>query len=406
MRKIKLLILYVMLSTFILTSCGPAAVALGGYDRDKIAQTLPEANTDFAFALFKAVNKEDSGINVFISPLSISTALSMTYQGAAGATREAMAKALKISGLETGVLNESYKNLLRYLKKADSKLTLDIGNSVWIREGMKIEKEFLDINKDIFDAYVTELDFSGNDAADNINKWISKATRGKITKMIESPIQSDIIMYLIIAIYFKGQWANKFDKAHTFSTQFHKDDGGTQTVMMMSRYDTADFAQDADYKAVRLPYGEGALAMYCILPPNGMDINTFAEAMDAEKWNRIKSSIRETKDLKVQIPRFDLEYGIKNLNDVLKSMGMEIAFSDEADFSGIGDSIAISRVLHKAVIEVNEEGSTAAGVTVAEMKATAALLDPPEFVADRPFMFLIADDETGSILFMGKLQSL
>ena len=213
-------------------------------------------------------------------------------------------------------------------------------------------------------------------------------------------------MYLINAIYFKGQWSDKFEKNLTFESKFNSDDGKTSDIMMMSRYGTVDFAQDEDYKAVRLPYGKGSMAMYCILPEKGTDINNFVKDMDLEKWDEIRSSIFETRDVKLQIPRFNLEYGIKNLNDALTSLGMGEAFSDNANFSGIGDSIAISRVLHKAVIEVNEEGSTAAGVTVVEMRETAAVMNPPEFVADRPFIFFIADDETGSILFMGKVMSI
>lgn len=406
MKRLVAVILSALLVSMLLASCGTMAETLGVYDKSKIDAGFGDRGAKFAFNIFKAVNTEDRGTNVFISPLSISTALTMTYQGAEGTTREVMAEALQLAGFDDEVLNESYKNLLKYLKQADGKLKLDISNSIWIREGKTIRKEFLDVNKTIFDAYVKSLDFSKADAADTINKWIDEATKGKITKMIDPPIASNIIMYLINAIYFKGQWSDKFDSKSTYDAKFHMDDGTDSNVKMMSRYGKVDFAQDSDYKAVRLPYGNGKLAMYCILPPKDTDINEFVAEMDFSKWNKIRSSMREVKELKVQIPRFSMEYGIKNLNGALESLGMGEAFSDNADFSGIGDSIAISRVLHKAVIEVNEEGSTAAGVTVVEMRETAAVMDPPEFVADRPFMFMIADDETGSILFMGKLMSM
>jgi serpin B len=145
--------------------------------------------------------------------------------------------------------------------------------------------------------------------------------------------------------------------------------------------------------------------MYCILPDEDVNINTFIENMDFEKWKNIRENIDETDEVVLGIPRFKLEYGIKNLNNSLRALGMEEAFSENADFSGIRDDVYISRVLHKAVIEVNEEGSEAAAATVVEMRETAAA-EPLAFVADRPFVFVIADDETGTILFMGKLSDI
>ncbi len=406
MRKNLAVILLSIFTASVLASCGNIAGAAAGFDKSKIGDGFTDRNSKFAFDIFNQVNSEDGGENVFISPLSISTALAMTYQGAEGTTREAMANALQLSGLDGEVLNESYKNLLRYLKQADSKLQLDINNSIWIREGKPIKEEFLSVNKTIFDAYVTTLDFSQASAASTINKWIDDSTKGKIKKMIDPPIPSDIIMYLINAIYFKGQWSDQFDTKMTFGSRFNSMDGKTSDIMMMSRYGTVIFGKTEEYKAVRLPYGKGDIAMYCILPEKGTDINDFVEQMNLEKWAEIRNTLKETKDVRLQIPRFNLEYGIKNLNDALTGLGMGVAFSNDANFSGMGDNIAISRVLHKAVIEVNEEGSTAAGVTVVEMKETSAVMDPPEFIADRPFVFIIADDETGSILFMGKVLSI
>jgi serine protease inhibitor len=157
-----------------------------------------------------------------------------------------------------------------------------------------------------------------------------------------------------------------------------------------------------DITAVRLPYGSGKISMYCILPEETVSINEFIASLDAEKWNIIKNSISEREQVQLQLPRFKLEYGIKNLNDSLTALGMGEAFTDTADFSGIREDICISRVLHKAVIEVNEEGSEAAAATVVEIRETAAV-EPLAFIADRPFVFIISDDDTGTILFMGKL---
>ncbi len=372
------------------------------FDKSKISTDIIERNSTFAFDLFKQLNKEDGEKNIFISPFSISTALSMTYQGAAAATKEAMAKALDYSGIEDGKLNESYKNLIPHLNQLDDKVKLNISNSIWVREGEKIKPDFLAANKDIFNASVFPLDFSKGNAADLINQWISEATNKKINKMVDSPIPSDIVMYLINAIYFKGDWTEQFDSKNTFKTQFQAGNGTTNEVMMMSRKGKVEYGQGNNFEAVRLPYGNDKAAMYCILPKTGT-INDFIATLDANKWKVIRDSISKRDEVLLQLPRFKLEYGIKNLNNSLTALGMGDAFTDKADFSGIRSNICISRVLHKAVIEVNEEGSEAAAATAVEMKVTAVPAQPLSFIADRPFLFVIADDETGTILFMGKL---
>ncbi|MHB1420674.1 MAG: serpin family protein [Bacillota bacterium] len=373
------------------------------FDQDKISMDTVEANSRFAFDIFRQLDKEDEDQGIFISPLSISTALTMTYQGARTTTKEAMAKTLGYTGIDDGRLNESYKSLLPYLRKLDKKAELIIGNSLWVREGEAIRADFLAANREIFDAYITPLDFSQENAADQINQWISVATKKKIDKLIDPPIPDNIVMYLINAIYFKGDWTKPFDKEHTFAAQFHSGDGSTHEVMMMSRNGKVEYGQGDYFKAVRLPYGSGKMSMYNILPNEAVSINDFIADLDSNHWKVIRDSISEIDDVQLQLPRFKLENGIKNLNDSLTAMGMGEAFSNIADFSGIRDDIWISRVLHKAIIEVNEEGSEAAAATVVETTKSSYVAEPLTFIADRPFVFIIADDETGTILFMGKL---
>ena len=304
------------------------------YDMNNIDTKVTQGNEEFAFNIFRELNKEEIGSNVFISPFSISTALSMTYNGAEGKTKEDMAKALYYGGINIANVNSTYMNLLPYLSNIDKDVDLDISNSIWYRLGEPIKEEFITNNKDAFDAEISEIDFSQPDAANRINNWIKDSTKGKIEKMLEPPIPSDVIMYLINAVYFKGNWTYEFDKENTYPAIFRNIDG-------------------------------------------------------------------EEDDVMVGIPRYKVEYGIKNLNDVLKKMGMTSAFEMNADFSKIRDGIFISRVLHKAVIDVNEEGSEAAAVTVVEMMESA-MEEPTTFVADRPFVFSIRDEDTGTMLFMGK----
>ena len=372
------------------------------YSIENINQDLVQANTGFAFDILKKLNAEDEENNVFISPLSISTALSMTYNGSQATTREAMAKVLGYESLELEALNESYQNLIAYLNNIDSKVELNIGNSIWIREGEEIREDFLLTNRKHFDAEAEMLDFSKDGAAERINGWISEATKGKVPKMIDPPISPQVVMYLINAIYFKGQWAEQFDPKQTTEEKFTAGTGEQQDVSMMNRKGSVEYADGSNYKAVRLPYGSGKTSMYCILPDEGTGINNFINSLDRDQWKQIRDTVAETDDVILKLPRFKIEYGIKSLNDSLIALGMGEAFNAGADFSGIREGLFISRVLHKAVIEVNEEGSEAAGVTVVEMQESAAL-EPITFIANRPFVFVIADDETGTILFMGKL---
>ncbi len=378
------------------------------YDVSNISEYVLDGSSKFAFDIFKALNSEDADGNIFISPFSISTALTMAYNGAEGETKEGMEKALGYTGIDRALVNESYKGLISHLEKVDKDISLNIANSIWIREGELINKEFINKNEKHFNAKVSSLDFSDPKTVDAINKWIKDETKGKIEKMLTGPIDPDIIMYLINAVYFKGEWSKQFDPKKTINSNFFAYDGNTIKVEMMSRKCDYEYIKGQDYKAIRLPYGKDKTSMHVILPDESVDINEFIDNMTPEQWNDIRGSLRKTNDVTLKLPKFKLEYGIKSLSDSLKSLGMEKAFGEDgtADFSGIREDLFISDVLHKAVIEVNEEGSEAAAATVVAMPASAPLMEPITFIADRPFIFLIIDDTTGTILFMGKVLSI
>ncbi|NLY71647.1 MAG: serpin family protein [Clostridiales bacterium] len=393
-----ILCLILIIST--LTACDDVGEV--SYKAELVNQRVLDGNSQFAIDIFKTLSKEDQGKNIFISPFSISAALTMTYNGAETTTKEVMESVLGYSGIDRDLVNESYKHLLEYLKNADSKIELDIANSIWAKEGKEIKEEFLEKNRDSFSAQIESLDFSRDEAVEIINNWISEATKGKIDEMLEPPIPPEVIMYLINAIYFKGEWSEEFDPKDTKDEPFTTYDSKEQIVSMMSRKGKIEYAQGEGYKAVRLPYGKGKVSMYCVLPDEDITIDEFIDNMTIERWYEIRDKMNEVDELELKIPKFKLEYGIKNLNDSLIALGMEEAFTDRADFSGIMDNVCISRVLHKAVIEVNEEGSEAAAATVVEIRETAAM-EPISFIADRPFLFFISDDQSGTILFMGKL---
>jgi serine protease inhibitor len=362
---------------------------------------LVNANSQFAFDIFKQLNTVESGNNVFISPFSISTALAMLYQGARGETKEEIAKTLSYCGIDIKELNSESKYLLNYLNNVDSYITLNISNSVWYQDGFKVQADFLNTTNDVFGAQIRSLDLGKADAADTINNWISDATNGMIKQMLTPPLQRP--MYLINAIYFKGDWTEPFDPDATYAATFTTESGNSNTVDMMHANGTIEYGKGADYSAIRLPYGEKKVSMYCILPAEDVAIDTFISGLSVAKLNEIKQSFATRNNFRINLPKFKMTYGVKSLVTALKALGMNKAFDGEADFSGIADSISVADVLHKAVIDVNEQGTEAAAATVV---AVITAVQQDNFNANRPFVFLIVDETTGLVLFIGKAANL
>jgi len=419
MRKAKLILFLAVLTAVILlanaalfTQCSKEQTGdeqsgeVSAEESDELAgsvdRNLVSANTGFGFKIFKELILEDSNQNVFISPLSILLALAMTYNGAVGDTNLAMAEALRFKGFDLEELNSGFHDLMISIRNADNDIDIAIANSIWYRLGFKVKEDFIERNKKYFSSEVNEIDFAAPEAVDTINGWIEEETRGKIDKML-SEIPADAVMYLINAIYFKGNWTYPFDENLTSDDDFYLLDGSTKKVPMMTQEENFPYYRGDNFSGVRIPYGQEKMAMYIILPDEGTGVDSVIESLDAEKWNEIKDSFYGSQ-VSLTMPKYKMEYGIKLLNDALAELGMGIAFGPGADFSGISPDIFISKVLHKAVIEVNEKGSEAAAATVVEMMESAMPVEEIiEFVVDRPFFFVIADDRSGSIIFMGKV---
>jgi serine protease inhibitor len=366
------------------------------------ATKLVNANSQFAFEIFKQLNATETDNNIFISPFSISTALTMLYQGANSETRDEIAQTLHYSGIDISQLNSDYQSLLSGLEEVDSFVTLNIANSIWYKDSLEVKSDFLNTNNDVFGAAIKELDFTKADAADTINNWISEATNGMIDRMLEPPLSG--IMYLINAIYFKGAWTDPFDPKLTTKANFTTESGKSTMVDMMHAARLTEFGKGTDYSAVRLPYGEERVSMYCILPAQGLSVDQLISGLSVAKFNEIKQSLSKRYDFNVYLPKFKMTYGVKRLKTTLKTLGMNQAFDAwQADFSGITtEPLWVEDVLHKATIDVNEQGTEAAAATVVITYTGVA----ESFRVDRPFVFLIVDDTTGSILFMGKAADL
>ena len=364
---------------------------------------LVKSDNKFGFKLFEEIIKEERDKNVFISPLSVSMALGMTYNGANGSTQEAMQTTLELSGLTIQEVNESYKSLIELLTELDPKVKFQIANSIWYRQEFSFEEEFINLCKAYFNALVRGLDFNNPNAADTINEWVEENTNGRIEEIVDKPIDSLIVMFLINAIYFKGTWTYEFDEDKTKDDWFYLPDGSRKPCKMMEQRIQCDYFSNPDFQAIDLPYGDGDFSMTIFLPHPQKDIDSLIAEFTEENWdNWINSFSKDSGD--IYIPKFTLEYGIK-LNDVLKALGMEIAFDPyRADFTRMykPGGIWIDKVKHKTFVKVNEEGTEAAAVTSVEMIEGAAGSGFYMRV-DRPFVFVIRENKSQTILFMGKI---
>ncbi len=368
-----------------------------------IDSSVPIANTEFGFNLFNTIWETEQDKNIFISPFSVSVALTMTLNGAAGETEQAMIDTLQLQGIDTDSINSSYAQLQQALQTSAPKVTLTIANSLWGNKGVSFNPNFLQRNTQFFNAEISILDFLNPNSLTTINQWVNDRTNGKIPKILDE-IESNAVLFLINAIYFKGSWQTEFDPSNTRDGTFHLANGSKKQVPMMFRSGRYSHYREDAFQAVNLPYGDGRISMYIFLPARNSDLNTFLETLTPEKWENWMSQFRE-QQLALRIPKFKLEYGTKELNDALTALGMGIAFEqNRADFSrmasleDLGANLYIDKVSHKTFIEVNEEGTEAAAVTIVGIVKTSL---PPEFTADRPFFFAIRDNETGTVLFMG-----
>jgi serpin B len=311
-----------------------------------------------------------------------------------------MRSTLHLTGSTREDVNGSYKSLISLLRGLDPQTRFTIANSIWYDQTFPFNASFLDESKQYFDAEVAGLDFTSPSALTTINSWVDTQTNGKIPGILEQ-IDSDEVMFLVNAIYFKGTWVKQFDKSKTVDAPFYAADATTSTVPMMSRAPGVLLTRNAEYSAVDLPYGNSAFTMTVVLP-NG-DIDAFAESFDEAKWNALLSSLRDN-DVGVYLPRFRIEWK-RLLNPDLERLGMRSAFVD-ADFtrmSPLGRSLVITKVIQKTYVDVDEEGTEAAAATSVGIGPTSA---PVSFRADRPFLVVIRERFSGTILFIGKIAKL
>jgi serine protease inhibitor len=367
------------------------------------AALLPRVAQDNAFALniFRTMTANTGDDNVIVSPLSISLAFGMAWNGADGTTKAEMGEVFGYAGMADSLVNEYYEVMQKSMPVLDSSTVVSIANSIWYAEEFTIKQSFLQTNQQFFNAEVRKLDFQLPTAKDTINAWVDAKTNHLIPTIVNET--RDMVMFLINAVYFKGAWALPFNPTQTYQRTFTKENGGTATVNMMSMLDTLRYGTDEHAQYLDMNYGNGAYSMVVVLPKTGKTISDVLTSMTAASFDNTVNSLIAQR-VQVNFPRFKASC-LFDLVETLKSLGLNQAFTEMADFSGISDTgLMISEVKHKTYIEVTEEGTKAAAVT--SIGFTTSLQPAyPTFVADKPFLFFIREKGTGIILFAGKMGS-
>lgn len=401
-----------VLMLIVSVSCRSQAGQTGPGKREAITVTqdlraVAEDNNRFALDLYARL-RAAKATNLFFSPSSISAALAMTYAGARGETAEQMAKVLHFRSSEEK-LHAAFGDLRR-LWNAERKqqgYQLNVANRLWGQQSFRFRPEFQAVTRECYGAELAPVDFARNaeDARQQINDWVEEQTQGKIRDLI-APGMLDAMTRLVLtnAIYFKGDWTRPFRKESTQVAPFHLSAGMTADVPLMHQQEPFRFWAGDGLKVLELPYGEGDLTMLVLLPDETEGLPALEARLTADNLSRWESTLRKQK-VRVYLPRFTMTSQFE-LADLLRAMGMTRLFnSREADLSGMSteEGLSVSAVIHKAFVDVNEEGTEAAAATAVGVRATAMIAQPPVFRADHPFIFLIRDNRTGSILFLGRL---
>lgn len=377
----------------------PSRVADAVRRNTPVDNSLVAADNRFAFALFDQLRKKEPDANVFVSPTSISLALQIVYNGAQAETKQAMNTTLQLQGMSLDDLNTRNAALQASLVNPDAGVQLTIANSLWLHPTQNaVKPAFVQLNKDFYGSEVGDL--AG--APDNVNAWVNQKTNGKISTILPPDDYSDIVAMIANAVYFKGVWTSKFDPTLTAAAPFTLPDGTQKTVSMMHQSSTYGYFQGDHFQALRLSYGKKRLSMLLFLPDTNTPLATFLDGLTAAQWDDWMTRFQD-KEGDIALPRFKSEYKVE-LKDALSVLGMTIAFdaTGRANFESLASNVYIKFVKHKTFVEVNEEGTTAAGATVIGVGTTSA---PVRFQMqlNRPFFCAIRDDKTGAILFMGSI---
>ncbi|MDR1201051.1 MAG: serpin family protein [Tannerellaceae bacterium] len=372
---------------------------------------IVEKNNLFAFDLLRTVSKnEKKENNILISPLSASLALAMLNNGANSLTQEEIQSVLGYGDITRDEMNDYFQKMLEAMQEIDPLTVFKSANSIWVRQQFPVLTPFIDVNKSYYGAEIRNENFTDPATVGLINNWCSDNTEGKIPEIIKE-ISSDAVMFLINALYFKGEWTEPFDKSNTKNEVFHNQDGSAPRIPTMNKTIDIRCYKAEDFTLAELPYGNKAFSMVFLLPDEGVSLSSIVEKIDVPAWQQSLGEMGRA-EIPVKIPRFKIKYE-RQLNEDLEEMGMQSMFSPlSADFTLIHPTapLYVSLVKQKTFAEVNEEGTEAAAVTIVEMDYLSSDLPPKpnitKFYVDRPFLYFIKEQSTGTIFFIGEMRNL
>ena len=372
------------------TPDSPAEIELTEEEEDLI-----DASNSFTFKIFKKITASDKDANVILSPFSVSEDLSMLLNGAVGESQQEIIDALEVSDLSVSELNAAYKSLTNSLLNVDDKISAGIANSIWTR--VPILESFSNTVLNYYNAETYELE----DNVEVINDWIREKTNGMIENGMEN-VNPSSPLYLINALFFKGDWQNKFDKTKTSNRPFTLLNNETVDVPMMIQENSFKISENERVAMLELPYGRGNYVMDILLPKNLSEYKDMFALLNNAFFNDLVQNLRSTK-VTVEFPKFKYQFG-DEMSAVLSSLGITKIFTDDANLSNMtNSSICVDEVWHKAFIETNEDGSSAAAVTIIDTRYTSGSIEPRTFRVDRPFAYVIRETSSNTVLFVGKV---
>ncbi|MCW3060484.1 MAG: serine protease inhibitor [Capsulimonas sp.] len=378
---------------------------------DTRVQRIAKANVDFGWRLLKPLAGASPDANVFYSPFSVTQALTMTMNGAGGDTQTVMADALGLKGAAIGDVNAANQLMLPSLTGADSKVGINIANGVWVnknakvRESLQLRPAFQKTCLEFYGGRAESLDFSDPAAAKTINGWVSEQTKGKIDGIVATRDISGSPLVLTNAVYFHGRWMHEFDKSETLDGRFHLSKAREKTLPFMSNDMSVDYRETDQFQAASLPYGNGRFSLDIVLPKRVDGLDAVVKSLDAKSWSNLISHMK-LREAAVVLPRFQVSY-TADLTEPLKSLGMAPAFEPGANFIPMGmEQGYIDKILHKAILQVDEEGTVAAAATMEAMTAggVSGAMPAITFRVDHPFVCAVRDNATGTLLFAGVIR--
>lgn len=397
-----------ILSVLMVAGCKSPSPSLESNPKvsSKTFQNMTDAQNSFSFSLFeKSLKSESRESNILLSPPSIFMDFAMLYNGASGKTKAAMEKALFINAFDINTINSSQSDLVKNLPELDSGVTLNMANAIWYSQDKTPKTSFLSVNQDFYKAKIQKADFQNPKTKTDINNWVSENTNGKIPSIIDN-ISPGEIMFLLNAVYFKGQWKDEFNPKLTQNRTFHSKEND-KDVPFMFKDERQNYLKNQDFQIVELPYGEGNFSMYVLLPSEKNSVNELAKKLNPKYFSDLKSEMTST-NLKLYLPKWESSYNADHLKESLTAMGMGITFENKAEFPDVfeDESTKISQIKHKTYIKVDEEGTEAAAATSIGMVTTSMPMPTQEEMdVNRPFVYLITENKSGTILFLGTVEN-